>query len=236
MRTNRVLATAAAAAVAVIAVTGGAAASASAASPSPSTGKGSASCTVGSKPGTPVKDGDQAAFLRQLAASLHVSEAKLENALRDMKTTAGPLGVDPTDPRVVAVFAKDLGISDAKALEVIKELEACLGKPDPGKPGGPGKGVDQEALLRKVAASLHVSLTTLENALRDMKMTSGQLGVDPADPRVVAVFAKDLGISDAKALEVIKEIVGQPGPVKSPPPGKTPPPSKSPAPAPSGKA
>lgn len=152
MRTNKVLATAAAAAVAVIAVTGGTVASAAAASPSPSTGKGSPSSTVGSKPGTP------------------------------------------------------------------------------------GKDRDQEAFLREIAAGLHVSLATLENALRDMKMTSGQLGVDPTDPRVVAVFAKDLNITNTKALEVIKEIVGHPGPVKSPPGGKTPPPSKSPTPAPSGKA
>jgi hypothetical protein len=103
---------------------------------------------------------------------------------------------------------------------------------------GPGKG-DQDTLLRKIAASLHVSLATLDNALRDMKIASGKLGADPTDPRVVAVFAKDLHIGNAQALKILKEIVGQPGPVKSPsgktPPGKTPP-SKSPSPAPSGKA
>lgn len=103
---------------------------------------------------------------------------------------------------------------------------------------GPDKG-DQDRLLRKIAASLHVSLAKLENALRDMKMTSLRLGADPTDPRVVAVFAKDLHIGDAQALKILKEIVGQPGPVKPPsgktPPGKTPP-SKSPSPAPSGKA
>jgi hypothetical protein len=102
---------------------------------------------------------------------------------------------------------------------------------------GPDKG-DQDTLLRKIAASLHVSLAKLENALRDMKMTSLRLGTDPTDPRVVAVFAKDLHIGDAQALKILKEIVGQPGPVKPPsgktPPGKTPP-GKSPSPAPSGK-
>ena len=138
---------------------------------------------MGSKPGTPGKDGDQEAFLRRIAASLHVSLTTLENELRDLKMTSGQLGVDPTNPAVVKVFAKDLGISDAKALEVIKKIVASPGKPGPGKPGpgkpgGPGQGGDQEAFLREIAASLHVSLTTLENALRDTKMPSGQLGVE----------------------------------------------------------
>ena len=56
---------------------------------------------------------------------------------------------------------------------------------------------------------------------------------------LAVLFAKDLHIGDAQALKILKEIVGEPGPVKPPsgktPPGKTPP-SKSPSPAPSGKA
>ena len=95
----------------------------------------------------------------------------------------------------------------------------------------PDKG-DQDTRLREIAASLHVSLATLENALRDMKIASGKLGVDPTDPRVVAVFATDLHISDAQALKILKAILDQSGPV-TPSSGKTPP-SKSPA--PSGKA
>lgn len=226
MRTKRMLATVAAATVTVVAVTGGSVASA--ATGSQSAGKGSVAVAA-VKPG-PDK-GDQDTLLRKIAASLHVSLAKLENALRDMKMTSLRLGADPTDPRVVAVFAKDLGISDAKARAVVKEI---VGQPGPGKSSKPEKGGDQDALLRKIAASLHVSLATLDNALRDMKIASGKLSADPTDPRVVAVFAKDLHIGDAQALKIIKEIVGQPGPVK-PPSGKTPP-SPSPSPAPSGKA
>jgi hypothetical protein len=139
MRTNRILATAAAAAVAVMAVTGGTAAAASAASPSPSTGKGSVVSTVSSKPSQPGKDRDQEALLRKIAASLHVSLETLENALRDMKMTSGKLGVDPTDPRVVAVFAKDLNITYAKALEVIKEIVGQASQPGPVKSPPPGK-------------------------------------------------------------------------------------------------
>ena len=231
MRTKRMLATVAAATVAVVAVTGG---SAAAATGSQSAGKGSIAVAANAKPG-PDK-GDRDTLLRKIAASLHVSLAKLENALRDMKMTSLRLGADPTDPRVVAVFAKDLGISDAKARAVVKEI---VSQPGPGKSGKPEKGGDQDALLRKIAASLHVSLAKLENALRDMKVTSLRLGADPTDPRVVAVFAKDLHIGDAQALKILKEIVDQRGPVK-PPSGKTPPgntpPSKSPSPAPSGKA
>jgi len=232
MRTNRMLATAAVAAVTMVAVTGGAGVAASAASPS--AGKGSVSSTASSKPGEPGRSGDQDAVLRKIAASLHVSLATLENALRDMKKTSGKLDAKPTDPRVVAVFAKDLGISNNEALKVLNEI---VGQPGP---GGPKQGGDQDAVLRKIAASLHVSLATLENALRDMKKTSGKLGADPTDPRVVAVFAKDLKISNNEALKILTEIVGLPGPVKPAPPGKTPtsktPPGKSPAPAPSGKA
>jgi hypothetical protein len=228
MRTKKMLATVAAATVAVVAVTGGSAASA--ATGSQSAGKGSVAVAANAKPG-PDKGG-QDTLLRKIAASLHVSLAKLENALRDMKMTSLRLGADPTDPRVVAVFAKDLGISDAKARAVVEEI---VGQPGPGKSGKPEKGSDQDALLRKIAASLHVSLATLDNALRDMKIASGKLSADPTDPRVVAVFAKDLHIGDAQALKILKEIVGQPGPVK-PPSGKTPPGKTPPSKSPSGKA
>lgn len=221
MRTKRMLAIVAAATVVVVAATGG---SAAAATGSQSAGKGSAAVAANAKHG-PGK-GDQDTLLRKIAASLHVSLAKLEYALRDMKMTSLRLGADPTDPRVVAVFAKDLGISDAKARAVVEEI---VGQPGRGKSGKPEKGGDQDALLRKIAASLHVSLATLDNALRDMKIASGKLGTDPTDPRVVAVFAKDLHIGDAQALKILKEIVGQPGPGK-------PPSGKSPSPAPSGKA
>jgi hypothetical protein len=223
MRTKRMLATVAAATVAVVVVTGGSAASAG--TGSQPAGKGSVAVAAEVKSG-PDK-GDQDALLRRIAARLHVSPAKLENALRDMKMTSLRLGADPSDRRVVAVLAKDLGISDAQARAVVKEF---VGRPGPGKSGKPKKGGDQDALLRTIAARLHVSLATLDHALRDMKVTSGKLGADPTDPRVVAVFAKDLHIGDAQALKILKEIVGQPGPVK-PSSGKTPPST-----SPSGKA
>jgi hypothetical protein len=213
MRTRTMLATVAAVTAAVVAVTGGSVASAATGSPSAS--KGPVTVAANVKPG-PHK-GDQDTLLRKVAASLHVSLAKLENALRDMKMTSVRLGADPTDRRVVSVFAKDLGITDAKARAVIEEI---VGQPGPGKAGKPGK----DALLRQIAASLHVSLAKLDNALRDTKIVSGRLGTGPTDPRVVAVFAKDLHIGDAQALKILTEIVGQPGspPVKAPP-------SKSPA-------
>ena len=78
MRTRRMLATVAAATVAVVAVTGGSVASA--ATGSPSAGKGSVAVAANAKPG-PDK-GDHDTRLRKIAASLHVSLAKLENALR----------------------------------------------------------------------------------------------------------------------------------------------------------
>lgn len=136
MATNRKLAIAAAAAVAVLAVTGGTAASAAGQGAS---AQGSPSSSVSSKPGQPGKDPDQQALLREVAAGLHVSVAELDNALRDMKMTSGRLGVDPTDPRVVAVFAKDLHITDAKALKVIKGIVGNPGKPRPVKSPLSGK-------------------------------------------------------------------------------------------------
>jgi len=94
--------------------------------------------------------------------------------------------------------------------------------PGPGKPGKPGQKVD----LKKIAAQLHVSLAALENALRDVKITVGKLGVPPTSPAAVKVFAHDLGISQSKARFALKEIFG-----KQPPPGKTPPPSPKPSPS-----
>jgi transcription initiation factor TFIIIB Brf1 subunit/transcription initiation factor TFIIB len=126
MRTRKMLATVAVATVAVAGVTGGSAASA--ATGSQSGGKGSVAVAAKAKPGP--DRGDQDRFLRKIAASLHVSLAELKNALRDMKTTSIRLGAEPTDPRVVAVFVKDLGISDAEARAVVKEI---VGQPGPVK-------------------------------------------------------------------------------------------------------
>jgi hypothetical protein len=98
-------------------------------------------------------------------------------------------------------------------------------KPSPPKPSPTGKSGSQDALLDKLAASLHVSRARLDDALRDAKQTTARLGVGPLDPAVVAVVAHDLGISTAKARIVLKEVFGNPS---GPPDKKTvPPPSKS---------
>jgi hypothetical protein len=79
------------------------------------------------------------------AKTLHVSTKRAQVALdRLMKLSAGPRGIDPTDP-AFARIARSLGVSPKQltaALIALKKFLAHLppekGKPGPGKPG-PGK-------------------------------------------------------------------------------------------------
>lgn len=83
--------------------------------------------------------------------------------------------------------------------------------PPPGKGGNPGNPGYKQPPLPVYAAKLHVSLSQLQSALADAKMTIGKLGVAPTDPKVVAVVQHDLGITAAQAKWLVDAVFGNAG-------------------------
>ncbi len=62
--------------------------------------------------------------------------------------------------------------------------------------------------LAQLAKRYGVSLTQLENALKNVKIALGQQGGSPTDPAIVAQFAQDLGLSQAQAEQLLNEVFG----------------------------
>ncbi|WUH93867.1 hypothetical protein OG900_29630 [Streptomyces sp. NBC_00433] len=165
---------------------------------------------------------------------------KLENALRDVKIALGSTGGKLTD-KVVAIFAKDMGMSTAQAR---KTLERILGEagPVPAKPGAPGgrdgkvgkadgkqgkggkegkSGKDDKGgpatvfTAAQLAKALGVSQAGAQAALDALQKTAtGPKGsVDENSPAFAAVAAR-LGVTPqqlTKAIVQLKTAAGKPG-------------------------
>lgn len=158
---------------------------------------------------------------------------KLENALRDVKIALGANGGKVTD-KVVAIFARDMGISTAKARQVLEQVFRD-GRSGPKKPGDPGKGGKDDKsgpatvfTAADLAKALGVSKAKAQTALDALqKLAKGPRGtVDENSPAFAAVAAK-LGVTPqqlTKAIIQLKTAAGKPGEGKpvpcKPAPGK----------------
>ena len=188
---------AAGAAVALLTGTAASAAAATSGTASPSASSSSSASVVAPKPtpsGTDKGGVTKDQWLAKLAASLHVSVQKLQAALGDAKMTIGKLGgVAPTDPRVVAVVSHDLGISAAKATQLIKEVfgDAAPGKGGFGKPGGnQPPGTPDPRISQALAAVLHISVARAEQVLEQLdRIARPGNGISPTDPQFRALAA-----------------------------------------------
>ncbi|HZP53899.1 hypothetical protein [Actinocrinis sp.] len=178
-----------AASTAVALITGAASAAAASSGSSPSPSASSSGPVAKPSPtgsGTP---GKPANWLNQLAASLHVDPQGLIAALTDAKQTMGQLGVGPTDARVVAVVAHDLGVSTHKATTVLTDVFGANG---PGNPGVKSPGPSDPQIVTALAGILHVSQARAAQVFDQLKHIQdgprGQ-GIDPNDPRFRAIAA-----------------------------------------------
>ena len=154
---------------------------------------------------------------------------RLERGLRDVKQLVGIKGAKVTDPAVVAVFAKDLGVSTAQARKILTEIFGTGpigpkkpggkgdkgGKPGNGKPGGPAAVFTAQDL----AKALGVPLATAQTALNSLqKLAQGPKGsIDPNSPAFAAIAAK-AGVTPqqlVKAITQLKIAADKPGAPKS---------------------
>ncbi|MFI0899386.1 hypothetical protein [Streptomyces sp. NPDC020983] len=140
-------------------------------------------------------------------------DSRLENALRNVKIALGANGGKLTD-KVVAGFAKDMGISTAQAR---KQLTAIFFEAKPGEGGKPG---DEKARFpftaTQLAKVLGVPTAKAQAALDALaKLATGPRGtIDERTPAYAAVAAK-LGVSPqqlTKALIQLKVAAGKPAP------------------------
>lgn len=169
-------------------------------------------------------------------------DAKLENALRDVKIALGATGGKLTD-KVVAIFAKDMGISTAKARKTLVEILGGTRPAPGGKDAKEGKGTKDDRGAKggkddksgpatvftaaQLAEVLGVSQAKAQVALDALqKMATGPKGtVDENSPAFAAVAAR-LGVTPqqlTKALFQLKSAAGKPGdgkPTCKPDPGR----------------
>src|SRR5260370_19179017 len=147
---NRTKMIAAAAAVAAAIAAGSTAAAVASTSPKP----GAHAKTV-SASGKPVADGD-------LGARLGVTPARLDQALRAVKTSLGKTGNTPTADQFDATLARILGIPQARVRQAFPAEQPARSKAAGSKAAVPP---GNEALTAAVASALHVSTARVNAAL-----------------------------------------------------------------------
>lgn len=137
--------------------------------------------------------------LAKVAASLHVTVKQLATALDNLKRAL----VNGSDKATaIAAFAKELGITVARAEKV---LEALSGKPGPGKPG-PGKeaGVPVE-VVKLLAAELKISEDRARQVFKDLDKVGGKSDDVTKDPVFIAI-AKGLGTTPQRLLDGLRKV------------------------------
>jgi hypothetical protein len=181
------------------AVTGAAAASA-AAPAAPSSAQPDSKKDDGKKDGGKKDDGKKNdEQLAKVAASLHVTVKQLTTALDNLKRAL----VNGTGKATaIAAFAKELGITVARAEKV---LEALSGKPGPGKPV-PGKeaGVPVE-VVKLLAAELKISEDRARQVFKDLDKVGGKGDDVTKDPVFIAI-AKGLGTTPQRLLDGLRKV------------------------------
>lgn len=180
---NRTRVIAAAAVTAVLAGGGTATAMASTASAKPAAHAKTVSTTY------------QCAPASDLAARLGVSPARLDRALRAVKTSLSAAGAKPTEGQFDAALARALHVSQARVRHAFAAEKPCEPKTGGAKSGGtkpaPSERQGHEALAMAVARELHISMAKVDAALQPL-FAAGQ--ADPSSA-VFTAAARALGVS-----------------------------------------
>jgi len=147
--------------------------------------------TTGAKPGAHAKtvsaSGKRAAD-RDLAARLGVSPARLDQALRAVKTSLSKASAKPAEGEFDAALARILGIPQARVRQAFP-----AGKPGGSKAAGSKAAVrpGNDALTAAVARELHVSTARVNAALRPLFAA----GTADSSLPVFAAAGRSLGVS-----------------------------------------
>jgi len=128
-----------------------------------------------------------------LASLLGVSPARLDQALRAVKTSLIGAGTQPTPGQFYAALARDLGVPRALVRQAFAAGKPCTAKSAGVKHAGSGPAArpGDAALAAAVARKLHVSTAQVNAALGPI-FAAGH--ADPSSP-VFAAAARSLGVS-----------------------------------------
>lgn len=154
--------------------------------------------TAGAKPAAHAKTVSttyQCAPASDLAARLGVSPARLDRALRAVKTSLSAAGAKPTEGQFDAALARALHVSQARVRHAFAAEKPCEPKTGGAKSGGtkpaPSERQGHEALAMAVARELHISMAKVDAALQPL-FAAGQ--ADPSSA-VFTAAARALGVS-----------------------------------------
>jgi hypothetical protein len=130
-----------------------------------------------------------------LAARLGVSPARLDRALRAVKTSLSAASAKPAEAQFDAALARALHVSQAQVRHAFAAEKPCEPKNGGAKSGGtkpaPSEQAGHEALAMAVARELHISTAQVDSALRPL-FAAGR--ADPSSALFTAA-ARALGVS-----------------------------------------
>jgi hypothetical protein len=133
-----------------------------------------------------------------LAARLGVSPARLDQALRAVKTSLSAASAKPTESQFDAALARALHVSPAKVRHAFAAEKPCAPKNGGTKPGGtkpaPSEQQGHEALAMAVARELHISVAKVNAALQPL-FAAGH--ADPSSA-IFTAAARALGVSPSQ--------------------------------------
>jgi hypothetical protein len=162
--------------------------------------------TTGTKPGAFEKTASvsvRCAPASDLAAQLGVSQARLDRALREVKTSLSTAGTTPTENQFVSALARALGVPRSQVRQAFAAEKPCPGKPAGSKPGRyqPASQSGSDVLASAVAKELHVSTAQVDAALGPI-FAAGH--ADPSSPTFAAA-ARALGVSTQQLSAALTE-------------------------------
>ncbi|CAG7631042.1 hypothetical protein [Actinacidiphila bryophytorum] len=149
-------------------------------------------------------------------------DSRLDQALRNVKIALAATGGKLTD-KIVASFAKDMGMSTPQARKFLTAIFVEGKKPGAPKPGTTKPGPANVFTAAQLAKVLGVPLSKAQAALDALqKMATGPKGtIDEGSPAFAAV-AKKLGVTPQRLAKAILQLKMAAGgkPVCKPAPGK----------------
>jgi len=123
-----------------------------------------------------------------LAAQLGVSQARLDHAMREVKTSLTKANANPTEGEFEALLARLLGIPQARVQRAFAAGNSVAKKA--ARSSGTAMAA-QDAMTAAVARELHVSTARVKAALRPL---FAAVNVDSSSPAFAAA-ARSLGVS-----------------------------------------
>jgi hypothetical protein len=162
--------------------------------------------TTGAKPSAHAKTVSttyRCAPASDLAARLGVSPARLDRALRAVKTSLSTASAKPTEAQFDAALARALDVSQARVRHAFAAEKPCEAKTAGAKTGGPKPAPSEqqghEALAMAVARELHISMAKVNAALQPL-FAAGH--ADSSSP-VFTAAARALGVSPDRLVAAI---------------------------------